>query len=296
MAASTHRGSTMSEPDPTVRGQELGEELRGLREASGLSLADVAKRIDASASKLSRLETGRRAIAVEDVAALLAIYGVNGTQRRELLALAREAQRRGWWQRDRPGFAERQRTLVSLEAKADRIVNFEGMVIPGLLQTGEYTRALLAARGELGDEEIERRMVVRLRRHAVLRGEFAPRLLAVVDELALHRIVGGRDVLRRQLEHLVESTLRPNISVRVVPNIGTPAASAKAFQILERAGAPTVVFLENLGSSLFLEERHEIEMYGSLLRGLLAVALDEPESVKFIAELARRLGREASTA
>ena len=286
----------MSEPDPTVRGQELGAELRVLRESAGLSLAAAAHRIGASASKLSRFETGRRSIPLEDVAALLAVYGVTGARRGALLALAREADRRGWWQRDRPGFAERQRTLISLEARAERITSFEGMVVPGLLQTGEYMRAMLLDQRTVPEAEIEERMIARLRRHAILRKDRPPQLLAIIDELALQRVIGGRDVLRRQLEQLVETAARPNVAVRIVPNVGTHAASVGSFQILERSGGPNVVFLENLGSSLFLEERHEIELYRRSVRVLLDAALDEAQSLTLIVELARRLDVEASSA
>lgn len=148
MATSNNIGrAPVFDPNPTVRGQELGEQLRALREQCGLNLHDAAEHLDASASKLSRIETGRCSPPVEDIGALLAIYGVRGDQRRDLLALAREAERRGWWQRDRPTFPERQRTLISLESRAEQIVTFDTVVVPGLLQTCEYTRALMEDSG-----------------------------------------------------------------------------------------------------------------------------------------------------
>lgn len=187
--------------NPTVRGQELGEELRLLRESAGLTLTDAAGRIDASASKLSRIESGLCGALTEDVAALLAVYQVTGTKRRELLTLARESAQRGWWQRNQPDFPQRLRTLISLESKADSIVNFEGMVMPGLLQTGEYARAIMTECGYVPENEVEDRMVTRLRRHSVLLRRHPPHLHALIDELVLHRLVGGRDILRRQMEH-----------------------------------------------------------------------------------------------
>ncbi|SFB20783.1 Transcriptional regulator, contains XRE-family HTH domain [Amycolatopsis marina] len=280
----------MTEPDPTVRGQELGEALRGLRERAGLSLADAAKRIDASASKLSRLENGKRAAPIEDVAALLAVYGTTGRPRTQLLGLAREVGERGWWQRNRPSFAERQNTLVSLESRALTITNFEGMTVPGLLQTGEYTRSLMIECGHVPENEVEARMVTRLRRHSILRRQSPPGLVAIIDELALHRLIGGPDVLRRQLDHLVELATYPNIELRVVPNDGSAHAGINgAFTVLRRPEGTPVVFLENLTSSLFLEERHEIARYEYATRELLARALDAAQSVRRIAMLARRL-------
>lgn len=126
--------------DPTVRSQEIGDELRTSRVGVNCSLRDAGRHIDASASKLSRIETGNIGAATEDVAALLVVYGVTGPKRRELLDLAREAERRGWWQRDHFDMDRHQRTLVSLEAKADTITDYASTVIPGLLQTGEHTR------------------------------------------------------------------------------------------------------------------------------------------------------------
>ncbi|QUH06116.1 helix-turn-helix domain-containing protein [Saccharopolyspora erythraea] len=284
----------MTDPDPTVRGQQLGDELRTLRETNALSLADAAERIDASASKLSRFETGRRTLPVEDIASLLAVYGVKGTRRRELLALAREAERRGWWQRNHPDFAQRQRTLIALEARAARVINFETTVVPGLLQTGEYTRALMTESQAVPPEAVEQHMITRLNRHKVLLRERPPKLHVLIHELALHQMVGGRDVLRRQLEHLLECSARHNISIRVVANTGGHVGASGAFTLLQQHEGPSVVFLENLTSSLFVEERHEVDVYRDALRNLAARALCEEQSGELIAEMARHLDTEAS--
>lgn len=284
----------MSEPDPTVRGQELGEELRVLREAAELSLVEASDRIDASASKLSRVETGRRSAPLEDVAALLAIYGVTGPKRTELLSLTREVERRGWWQRNRPDFPERQRTLISLESKADHIVNFEPIVIPGLLQTGEYTRAFMHECGYIPPEEIEDRMVARLRRHSILLRERPPHLTTIIDELALQRVVGGNDVLRRQMDHLVEMARRPNISIQVIPNRGAHTGTTGAFALIRQSGGPTVVFTENLTSSLFLEDKTETKTYTDAIRRLSDEGLDARQSTELIASTADQLSTEAS--
>ena len=285
----------MTQYDPTVRSQQLGDELRALRERAALSLAEAARRIDASASKLSRIETGVNSPTCEDVAGLLVVYDVTGRRRGELLALAREAERRGWWQRHHPAYAERHRTLATLEANADSIVNVESLIVPGLLQTGEYTRALMRDSGILPESEIEDRMVSRLHRHSVLRRQNPPRLLAMLDELVLHRPIGGRDVLRRQLEHLVEACALPHISVRIVPSDSRAHAGLDgAFAILRRSGRAPVIFADTLTSCLFQEDRIEIDTYESVLRILSERAPCERESIQLMSRLARRLDTEAS--
>lgn len=278
----------------TVRAEELGDDLRRLREASGLSLESAGEMIDASASKMSRIENDLREGSPCDVAALLAIYGCVGSRRVELMELAHEVERRGWWQRKKPDFAERVRTLISLESKANLIVNFEGMHIPGLLQTGEYTRALLRECRLVPLDEVEDRMIIRMQRHAVLLKPKPPRLLALIDELALHRLVGGHDVMRRQLDYLVEAAEQPNIAVRVIPNKAAHAGVDGGFWLFRRSSGHKVVCLDNLTSTLFLEEPYEIEQYEQAIRLLVKRALPAQESVQLINKLARELDPEAT--
>lgn len=279
----------MFDPNPTVRGQELGEQLRALRDRSGLSLRDAAECMDASASKLSRIETGRKNAPVEDIGALLAIYDVRGAQRRELLALAREAERRGWWQRDRPTFPERQRTLISLESRADHIVTFETVVVPGLLQTSDYTRALMEESGLIAAEEIEDRLADRGRRGSVLARENPPDLLALIDELVLYRAIGGLKVLRGQLRRLAEIARRPNVRIHVVPSKTRGHSGLDgAFEVLRQPAGNSVVFLENLTSSLFLEEESEVATYRQAAESLFKRAFTEQQSVELLAALAQR--------
>ncbi|TWP53436.1 helix-turn-helix domain-containing protein [Lentzea tibetensis] len=278
----------------TVRAEELGDDLRRLREQTGLSLERAGELIDASATKMSRIENGLREGSPEDVAALLAIYRCVGPRRAELLALAHEFERRGWWQRNKPDFAERVRTLINLENKADLIVNFEGMNIPGLLQTGEYTRALLRESGLVPDSEVEHRMVIRMQRHALLLKPKPPKLLAIIDELALHRMVGGDDVMRRQLDYLDDAAKQSNIDLRIVPNSGGHAGANGAFALFRRANGHKAVYLENLTSVLILEEDHEITRYEQAIRLLVRRALPAQESILLINKLARRLDPEAT--
>jgi transcriptional regulator with XRE-family HTH domain len=275
--------------DLTVRAEELGGQLRALRTEAGLSLEDAGGHIAASAAKVSRMETGKSGCAVEDVAGLLAVYQCVGRRRVELLTLAREVDRRGWWQRGKPGFAQRQQTLINLESKADLIISFEGMNVPGLLQTGEYTRAMMVESGIVPVGEVENRMVSRMHRHTLLLKPSPLRLLAFVNELVLHQVIGSRDVLRRQLWHLADAAEAPNITLRILPNVGGNAGANGMFELIKRSNGHKVVFLENLTSSLFLEEPDEIETYETAIRSLAAAALPATESVLLITRLAMRL-------
>ncbi|MCX2732639.1 helix-turn-helix transcriptional regulator [Saccharopolyspora sp. NFXS83] len=280
----------------TVRGQELGEQLRVLRAESGMNLQSAARRIDMSPSQLSRLENGQRRAPVEVVTALLATYGVTGQRRRTALALAREHDEHGWWQRDRPDLPSRQDTLAALESRADRIVNYEGVVIPGLLQTGEYTRALLTEPGMEPRSSLEQCMLTRLRRQSVLLRRNSPDFVAIIDEFALRRFVGGQDVLRRQLEYLLEAACRPNVEIRVLVNSGAHAGLRGPFCMVRQRSGQAVVMLENLTCSLFVEDPDDVVRYELAARKLLTRALDTPESTKLIATLAMEMDAEADCA
>jgi len=278
----------MALAEPTVRGQELGEQLRALREAAGCSLAFTGHRIDASASKICRIESGRVTATPEDVAALLTVYGTTGPRRRALLDLAREAEKRGWWQRHSPDQPSYGRTLQNQEAKASRIVTFETTVIPGLLQTSEYMRELMAGCDDLSEEEAQRCINFRQQRQGLLQERNPPHLIAIIDELVLHRPLGGREAFRRQLLHLLRAAERPNITVLVVPNNGRVHAGLTGpFVLLHKGGRPSVACVEGLTSCLFMEERFELAQYASTVQRLSDRALDEEQSAEFIASLAR---------
>lgn len=277
----------MNSFEPTVRRQELGQELRMLRKKEHISLREAAEVIDASESKLSRIETGHRNAPLDDIASLLGLYRADSKKRAHLLALAREADEIGWLQASRPNFAQHQHTLIMLESKAAQIVNFEPLIVPGLLQTGEYTRAIMAESGVVQEEEIDDRMVTRLHRQSVLVRRNPPQLLAFIDELVLHRILGGPAVLRLQLRHLVKRASQPNITIRVIPN-GHVGASG-SFALLRLPERNPVVFLESLTSNLFVERPEDVGLYERTLERLAECALDEGESIEAIASAARSL-------
>ncbi|GAA4014072.1 helix-turn-helix transcriptional regulator [Allokutzneria multivorans] len=280
----------MTDPDPTLRGQDLGERLRRLRIASGLTLADAGERIDASSSKLSRIECGKRCARVEDVAALLALYDVTGDRRARLLALAREVDRRGWWQPYHPDHEERLRTLLRLEAEANGIVDFQATHVPDLLQTTEYARALLTESEMLTEREIRQLVTSRKRRRARLREERSPTLLAITTEHALRYTVGGVPVQRRQLDHLLRMSTRRRVTLLVVPNSTRANVGwTGSFSVYARSTPPTVVFVDHLTSHLFLEDDGDVETYERAVDRLVDAALDTGESAALIARVAKEL-------
>lgn len=276
--------------DSTVRIEVLGEELRRLREASGLTLSEVVARIGMSESHLSRFEKGKRVPSPEDVSALLVIYGVTGEERLEILALARKAGQTGLWQRD--GSSEsRFATLKLLESRATGLVSFEPLMIPGLLQTMPYAEACLRKLLMMEDQAaLEERVIGRIHRQAVLRGIGAPPLVSIIGETALRCLIGGREVLRDQLRYLAEVAERPNVTLRIVPaTIGGHPGLMGSFLRMRFADRPSVVFLENQTSSLFLEDHREVTVYDRAIVELLSVAISEEDSVRLVAEMAATL-------
>lgn len=274
----------MPRPEPTVRARQLGAELRRSRDEAGMGAEQVAGRLGISPSKLSRVETGVSGPKLEDVAGMLALYGVTGKARAELLELCGEAGagKRGWWQRR--DMSAKQRTLIELESNATRIINYESLLIPGLLQTGEYTRAVLRDVRCLPESEIEDSMVTRLARHSVLRQRNPPRLLAIIYEAALRQRIGGQDVMRRQLDYLLHTAGNRDVAIRVVPlSAGTHPGLDGPFLKLE---SPTpVIYLESRSSSLFLEDKEDVTTYDRVLQEVLKVTLDAGQSAQLIADL-----------
>lgn len=280
--------------EQTLRRQEIGDELRALRMAAKYSAREAARVINVDQSLLSRIERGHRSPSIPITASLLTLYRATPATRKHLLDLAQEADEYGLLQRDCASFEGRQRTLTWLEGKAELIVNFQTAVVPGLLQIGEYTQAILANSGAFSEDEIEDRMITRLRRQSVLMRRRPPELLALIDEQVLYRPIGGCAVQRHQLDHLVKAGQRSNITIRIVP--GGCMGPSGDFELLHLPQRQPVVVLENLTSSLFLEEGSDVDAYRRAFNYLASCALDEPQSGELIAKTAKRLGTEVSNA
>jgi transcriptional regulator with XRE-family HTH domain len=264
---------------PTVLRILLGTQLRKLREAKGVSREDAGWEIRASESKISRMELGRVGFKERDVADLLTLYGVDDAdERTALLTLARQANTPGWWQRYSdilPGWFQ---SYLGLEASAALIRTYEVQFVPGLLQTGDYARAVvLLGHGDAPDDEVERRVKLRMARQELLARSDPPppQLWAVVDEAALRRPIGGRKVMEAQLEALIEITQLSNVRLQVIPfHAGGHAAAGGAFTILRFPDQelPDVVYVEQLTSALYLDKRDDVDHYAVAMERLCVEA------------------------
>ena len=224
-----------SSTGPTALRILLGAHLRRLREAQGVSREDAGWEIRASESKISRMELGRVGFKERDVADLLSLYGVDDADERDrLLTLARQANSPGWWHRYGDVLPSWFQSYLGLEASAALIRTYEVQFVPGLLQTEGYARAVvLLGHGRARPEEIDRRVALRLQRQAILDRDEPVQLWAVVDEAVLRRPIGGTEVMRAQLEALLEATARPNVRLQIVPfTAGGHSAAGGAYTIL----------------------------------------------------------------
>ncbi|WP_395110746.1 helix-turn-helix domain-containing protein [Actinomadura sp. SCN-SB] len=275
--------TTTREPDgPTALRMVLGAQLRRLREAGGVSRSDAARAIRATESKISRLELGRSGFKQRDVADLLTLFGVASADEREnLLALARRASMPGWWQQYSDVIPSWLELYVGLEEDASMIRTYEVQFIHGLLQTADYARAVIGLRhGEDERDEIERRVQLRLRRQRILSRQ-SPRLWAVIDEAALRRPLGGREVMRAQLRHLIEVTDLPTVTLQIVPfHVGGHPAAGGAFTVLRFAHPEILdmVYLEQVNSALYLDKRSEVDNYKQIMNELCVLAAPPGET------------------
>jgi hypothetical protein len=277
---------------PTVLRMLLGAHLRRLREAQGVSREDAGWEIRSSESKISRMELGRVSFKERDVADLLTLYGVDEEdERARLLALARDANTQGWWHRYGdvlPGWFQ---SYLGLEAACSLIRTYEVQFIPGLLQTADYARAvILLAHSHARPAEIVRRVNLRTARQQLLTREAPAQLWAVVDEAALRRPIGGTDVMRTQVEALLESLKLPNVTLQIMPfDIGGHAGAGGSFSILRFPDddMPDVVYVEQLTSALYFDKRDDVDDYVAVMERLCAEALP-PDRTETILEQALR--------
>lgn len=272
--------------EPTVRLKLVGEELRRYREMAGFSQLQAADRIGFEKSKVSRMESGQRGQKCEDVAGLLAVYGVTGAERQQVLDLVRAADRPGLWQRN-SSLTHRIAVLKVLESRAIRLINFECSVIPGLLQTVPYIEALMRNVGLVNEDLIGERVAARVHRQSVLRKFNAPDFLAIISENVLHNIIGDQKTMREQLIYLTEAVQHRNISLRIIPaSVGNHPGFDGPFMRLQFHDRPGVVVVANRTSNLFLEEDEDLVTYNNVVVELLSVALDEAASVALVRDLA----------
>jgi transcriptional regulator with XRE-family HTH domain len=271
---------------PTVRRRELGALLRAMRTEAGMTVEQVAEALLVSPSKISRLETGQRGASARDIRDLLALYGVTDAGLREHLSMiAREGKQQAWWQPYDLPYA----TYVGLEAEATVISDFESGVVPGLLQTSDYARAVHeAVMPRLSPAVIEQRIEARRTRQSILtRDDEPPKLRAIADEAILHRVVGGPAVMAAQLDHVIQVCERPNVTMQVIPYAaGAHPALDSTFILLTFAPPmPGVVYVDGLVGQVYLERPQDVQRYTQIFDRLLTFSLGEQASLDLMAKV-----------
>jgi transcriptional regulator with XRE-family HTH domain len=275
---------------PTLRRRELGARLRALRLERAMTVDRVAELLLCSPSKVSRMETGQRGATLRDVRDLCRIYEVtDASQVEHMMQLVREGKQQAWWQSyDLDVYA----TYVGLEQAAATLSYYQSSIVPGLLQSAEYARAMHGGSmpADFSPERANELVEVRIRRQQVLTRDPALQLLAVLDEAVLHREVGGSAVMAAQLRHLITTANLPNVTLQVIPySAGAHPAMENMFNIIEFGDvAPRVVYVEGLMGWLFIEREHDVARYAEVFKYLCDLALDPQETIELIAEIGMR--------
>ncbi len=276
----------------SVRQRRVSTELRAWRVKRGLSCKDVARALDWSESKVSRMETGERGLYVDDVAAVLGFLRVPAETRQDLLDLVRTGDERNWHEigREIP-ISRLLRDLIRFESEAISIHNFEPLVIPGLVQTAEYTRTLMRrASFTRPDHEIEGMVAVRMNRQRVLDKANPPQLDLIIEEMVLRRTMDEPAMMAAQLHHLLAAGVRRHISIRILPFDAEAALAAQGTLIMvDCPDQPTLCYEESRSTSTFLEDEEFIGRARLAWKRLMAAALSEEDSRRLIADIAGKL-------
>ena len=280
---------------PTVKRRRLAAELRHLRETAGLTIDEVAERLEWSTAKISRIENARVSVLPRDVKFLLSVYGItdNDDAWEVLTSLARESRQKGWWQQYGEAVPDWFEVYVGLEAEATTISGYDAEFVPGVLQTKDYARAvhraqLMTATGD----EIDRLVSVRLARQELLTSDDAPQLWLVLNEAVIRRAVGGRQTMRAQLERLAEASNLPNLTLQIVPfSAGAHPAMDGSFKLLSFGDPtdPNIVYIEYHTGALYLEKRDDVTRYSLMFDHLRAAALSVDASRDTMARAAEEL-------
>jgi transcriptional regulator with XRE-family HTH domain len=272
----------MAGRSPKVRRRRLGIELRQLREDVQLTIEQVAERLEVSDSKISRIENGQVSATPRDVRDMATLYGVSGQRLENLMQLARETREKPWWYE----YSDMQLDFAAYEAEASKLLIFAPLILPGLLQTRAYARAIIRAiRYDLSSEEIERRVEFRMKRQALLAEKDPPTLWAIIDEAILYRMIGDRDTMREQLEHLVDTARLPHVTLQVVQFSAGEHAGLDGPFVIIRYPEPTdrdMVYFEHTGQEHFLDDADAVDLHATSFDHIRAAALKPDDSLKLI--------------
>ncbi|MDT0270680.1 helix-turn-helix transcriptional regulator [Streptomyces sp. DSM 44915] len=279
----------------TFRSRRLGADLRNLRDSAKFSSEWVAQEMGFSRPKLNRIEGGEVRVSQNDLKALLHLYKVEDERViNAYLVEAREAFKPGWWRAYQDAIPRSYADFITLEAQATEIKNWEPILIPGLLQTETYTRAVIQANPAiLPPTDMDELVKVLRERQAILRRELPdqpPRLWAIVGESAVRQAVGGVEVMRAQLTHLGELTEHPHIVLQVLPHgAGAHAGLTGAFVVFGLPRNPDVVSVENMTGTLYMDQPGERQSYSDAFDHLRAAALNPADSLALIQRAAKEM-------
>lgn len=275
---------------PTTRRRQLGADLRRLRESKGLTLEEAGARVGISKATLSRYETKEGTVKWPAVDALCREYGASDAERLALVELAKGAKIQGWWRSLADPIPESMNLMLTLEDEVVREDHYACMYVPGLLQTRAYAEAVhRASEVQCPEREVQHMVDIRMKRQELLDRDDPPRIWCVIDEAALRRQVGGREVMREQLGHLLALAERPHITVQVLPfSKGAHAAAVGSFAIL-RGPTPDldVVYVDLLSGGLFMEKPQELGRYRLAFEYLSAQALDLESSTDIVDRISK---------
>ncbi|MGW5066456.1 helix-turn-helix domain-containing protein [Streptomyces cyaneofuscatus] len=285
-----------SHPRPTVRRRRLGAELKRLREKAGVRMEDAAERIGGDKPKISRQENGRQGVSKLEIEALLALYGVSDDRlRTALTTLAREGRRKGWWAQYgdilTAGFQE----WLSIESDAARILAFQPMLVPGLLQTVEYAMEVIrCAEKDATQAKRDSYLEVRKVRQEIFARDNPPQYVCLLDEAVLRREVGGPAVMAAQLAQILKVNNPPKLTIQVVPfGQGWHAGLHGPFNIYNYPDPMDldVVNLDYLDGALYLEEDDSVKRYQLAFDELRGTALNTPQSIELVSSVQREFAK-----
>ena len=276
--------------NPAVQGRRLRAALRQARQAAGLTLERVAAELDVSPSKIVRIESGAVKVSTTDLRAMLDLYEITDPREvTEFVSMARAARQRPWWQKEYGDVAShRYLEYVELEQAAAVTLNFEPLVVPGLLQTGEYARAVIRRFGrDASDDQVNALVKFRLDRQGrLLDTPEPPKLSFVLDESVVYRKVGSGNVMEEQVRHLIELSGRPNITIQILPfDAGVGPNTQAPFVVVQfpATADPDVLYIElPTGGTLIANDHDEVARYRGAFEELRRMSLSGPDSLKFL--------------
>lgn len=282
----------MTRQNVRAKARGLGAELADLREQAGMTLREVAERLDWSAPTISRIENGKRDSTPEEIAALLVVYKITGARNDRMVNLARTIDQPGWWATSTNGLPSQIFALRAFEAEATKITEVGMIIMPGILQTAAYARSLMEAL-RVPDHLIDSMVKVRLGRQEILSRRNPPELHMIIDHTVLNRPLGGPAVMAEQIRHLIEQSTRPEITIQVLRQVAHEGLDGSYVTLDFPPPAKPFVHLEHLHSSLFLDEEDDVRVFQDTTARIADSALDPASSREYLARLAQRYESEA---